>query len=76
MGASTLGLDVTYRRAKVAAFEFGDVTEDTVEVAKLDQFLSDADVNPLSQHVGSLLEADDDLCHHRDDQEPEVHRGG
>jgi len=59
MGASTLGLDVTYKRAKMAAFEFGDVTEDTVEVAKLDQFLSDADVNPLSRHVSSLLEADD-----------------
>ena len=59
MGASTLGLDVTYRRAKMAAFEFGDVAEDTVEVAKLDQFLSDADVDPLSRHVGSLLEADD-----------------
>lgn len=59
MGASALGLDVAYQRAKTAAFEFGDVAEDTVEVAKLDQFLSDADVNPLSRHVGSLLDADD-----------------
>jgi hypothetical protein len=59
MGASTLGLDLAYKQAKTAAFEFGEVSEDTVEVAKLDQFLSDADVNPMSQHVSSLLEADD-----------------
>ena len=41
------------------AFEYADVLSDSIEIAALDQFLTDADVNPLSQSVGQLLEADD-----------------
>jgi hypothetical protein len=59
MGGSKLGLDVQYQKAKSAAFEFHEVLEDRVEVAKLDQYLADADVNPFSRHVATLLEADE-----------------
>jgi hypothetical protein len=59
MGGSKLGLDVAYKQARSVAFEFQDVLEDRIEVAKLDQFLADADVNPFSRHVAQLLEADD-----------------
>jgi hypothetical protein len=59
MGGSSLGLDVEYKHAKSAAFEFHGVLEDRVEVAKLDQYLADADVNPYSRSVATLLEADD-----------------
>jgi hypothetical protein len=59
MGGSKLGLDTQYQQAKSAAFEFNDVLEDRVEVAKLDQYLADADVNPFSKHVAMLLEADE-----------------
>lgn len=59
MGGSKLGLDVKYQQAKTAAFEFYDVLEDKVEVAKLDQYLADADVNPFSRYVAELLEADE-----------------
>ena len=52
-----LGLDGKYQQAKTIAFEFHDVLEDSVELAKLDQYLGDADVNPFSVHVGALLEA-------------------
>src|SRR4051812_16465612 len=38
MGGSKLGLDVKYQQAKSAAFEFHEVLEDRVEVAKLDQY--------------------------------------
>jgi hypothetical protein len=59
MGGSKLGLDVKYQQAKTAAFEFQDVLEDSVEIAKVDQYLSDADVNPFSRYVADLLEADE-----------------
>jgi hypothetical protein len=59
MGGSGLGLDVQYRQARTATFEFLDVVEDRIEVAALDQFLATADVNPHSRHVATLLEADD-----------------
>lgn len=59
MGGSKIGLDVKYQQAKSASFEFHDVLEDRVEVAKLDQYLTDADVSPFSRHVSTLLEADD-----------------
>ncbi len=59
MGGSKLGLDVKYQQARSAAFEFHDVLEDRVEVARLDQYLSDADVNPFSTYVAKLLEADE-----------------
>lgn len=58
MGGSKLSLDVAYKQAKSAVFEFQDVLEDRIEVTKLDQFLADADVNPFSRHVADLLESD------------------
>lgn len=59
MGGSRLGLDTKYSGAKYAIFEFHDVFEDKVEIIKLDQFLGDSDVNPFSNYVAELLEADD-----------------
>jgi hypothetical protein len=59
MGGSTLGLDAHYQQARSITFEFHDVLEDRVEVARLDQYLAAADVNPASRYVGELLEADD-----------------
>lgn len=59
MGGSKLGLDAMYKNARTAAFEFQDVYEDKVEVARLDQHLADADVNPFSRYVAKLLEADE-----------------
>jgi hypothetical protein len=59
MGGSTLGLDVQYKSAKRVVFEFTEVLEDRLEVLKLDQYLADADVNPLSRHASELLEADE-----------------
>lgn len=58
MGGSKLGLDVAYKEAKTAAFEFQDVLEDRIDVAKLDQFLADADIDPFSRHLAQLLEAE------------------
>jgi hypothetical protein len=59
MGGSTIGLDVQYKAAKRVSFEFTDVLEDSIEVLKLDQYLSDADINPLSRHAAHLLDADE-----------------
>lgn len=58
MGGSKLGLDVAYKNAKSAVFEFTDVLSDAVSVAKLDQFLGGSDVNPNSVTLGKMLEAD------------------
>jgi len=59
MGGSKLGLDATYQQAKTIAFEYRDVIEESVDVAKLDQFLADADTNPFSRYVTELLDSDD-----------------
>jgi hypothetical protein len=59
VGGSTLGLDVKYKEAQSAAFEFQDVYEDKIDLVKLDQFLADADVNPFSVYVSKLLDADE-----------------
>ena len=58
MGGSKLGLDVTYKNAKSVTFEFLDVLENRIEIAKLDQYLAGADVSPFSAYVAKLLEAD------------------
>jgi hypothetical protein len=58
MGGSKLGLDVTYKNAKTATFEFADVLEDRVDLADVDQYLSDADISAFSTHAAQLLEAD------------------
>jgi hypothetical protein len=58
MGGSKLGLDVTYKNARTAAFEFADVLEDRVDLADIDQYLTDADISAFSSHAAQLLEAD------------------
>ena len=59
MGGSKLGLDLKFERARTVAFEFLNVLEDSVAIVNLDQYLADADVNPLSRYVAELLEADE-----------------
>jgi hypothetical protein len=58
MGGGKLGLDLKYKGANSLTFEFFDVLRDSVQITLLDQFLGAADVNPNSQYVGQLLEAD------------------
>ncbi len=58
MGGSKLGLDVGYKNAKTATFEFADVLEDHVDLIAVDQYLSDADISAFSHHAAQLLEAD------------------
>lgn len=59
MGGGKLGLDAKYKDAKSVAFEFTDVLTDDVEIAALDQFLGASDIDPASQHVATLLDADE-----------------
>lgn len=59
MGGSEVGLKAQYQQAKTSSFEFSEVLEDRVEIIALDQYLTDADVNPFSNHVAQLLEADE-----------------
>lgn len=59
MGGSKLGLDTKFSQARTITFQYEDVLSDSIEIAALDQFLADADVNPLSQFVSDMLEADD-----------------
>jgi len=59
MSGSTMGVDVEYKQAKSAVFEFTDVTEDKIDIIDLDQYLGDADINPASVFVSKLLEADE-----------------
>ena len=58
MGGSKMGLEVGYKRARTAIFEFADVLEDRVDLADIDRYLSDADIDAFSSHVAQLLEAD------------------
>jgi len=58
MGGLSVGLETKYRQARTLAFEFHDVLEDRVEIAKIDQYLADADLNPFSRYLSVLLEAD------------------
>jgi hypothetical protein len=58
MGGSPIGLKVAYERTRYAVFEFDDVLRDEIDVAALDQFLTDADVDPFSTHLEKMLEAD------------------
>lgn len=58
MGGSPLGLEVGYKQAKTVAFEFTDVLEDRVDLAEIDQYLTDADISAFSSHAAKLLEAD------------------
>ena len=54
-----LGMDVEYTNAKTINFEFEDVKSDSVDIIKLDMYLNDADIDPLSKQVSALLESDD-----------------
>ena len=59
MGGSKLGLDSKYQQAKAVSFQYQDVLQDKVEPAALDKFLGQADVDPSSNTVANLLEADE-----------------
>jgi hypothetical protein len=58
MGGSPVGLDAGYKQARTASFQFTDVLEDRVDLLAVDQYLGDADVNPLSTYAAQLLDAD------------------
>lgn len=58
LGGSNLGLDLQYKNAKTASFEFTGVLSDSIDIIDLDQYLGDSDINPASVYVGKLLEAD------------------
>jgi hypothetical protein len=59
MGGTKLGLEAKFEKAKTITFEFSDVLEDSIEIARLDQYLASADVNPNSRQLALLLEADE-----------------
>jgi len=59
LGGKPAALHSLYNRAERVSFEFSEVTEDSVTLADLDQYLADARVNPRSRHVAALLDADD-----------------
>jgi hypothetical protein len=59
MGGSKAGLEVSYNQARSIVFEFVDVLEDRVELARLDQYVGEADVSPFSHHVAAMLDADE-----------------
>jgi serine protease AprX len=59
MGGNKIGLGTHYEKARTITFEFLDVTEDSIEVIELDQYLTDAEINPFSKHLTKLLESDD-----------------
>lgn len=58
MGGGSLGLKAQYNNARTLAFEFQDVLSDSIELIKLDQFLTDAGTDPFSNHLKKLLESD------------------
>jgi hypothetical protein len=58
MGGSNIELVSGFEDARSLSFEFADVLEDSIDVAELDRYLAAGDVNPLSRHVGSLLDED------------------
>jgi Caspase domain len=58
MGGSPVGLQATYAPARSMDFAFLDVQEESIEVARLDQFLARAKVHPDSRQAAKLLDAD------------------
>lgn len=58
LGGSKLGVEVAYKQARSAVFEFPEVKSDVSNLAQLDQFLGRSDVNPASVAVSKMLEAD------------------
>jgi hypothetical protein len=60
MGSSVLGLYVKYQQAKAISFRYQNVLEDTIEIASLDQFLTDADIiNLFSTHIADVIESNE-----------------
>jgi len=59
LGGKPGGVHALYSRAETVSFEFQEVSEDSLGLADLDQYLADARVNPRSRHVAALLDADD-----------------
>ncbi|HSK10158.1 MAG TPA: hypothetical protein VK911_11320 [Vicinamibacterales bacterium] len=59
LGGSPQVVRLLGRRARRVTFEFGEVEEDGVALAELDQYLADAHVNARARHVARLLESDD-----------------
>lgn len=59
IGVSPVGLEAAYSRASRVSFEFRDVVEDRIEIAALDRYLADADLNTHTVHAARLLDSDD-----------------
>ena len=59
MGGSSIGLESEFNHVNAISFQYDDVLDDSIELASLDQYLTDADINPFSTYVGALLESDD-----------------
>jgi len=58
MGGSRIGLEARYEGAKSVTFEFLEVKEEAIEVARLDQYLAQAKPNPKNRQITKLLTAD------------------
>ena len=59
MGGGTLGLKASYKSAKAITFTFKDVLVDAANVAQLDTFLAQSQVDPFGTSAARFLEADD-----------------
>ena len=57
-GGSSAGLEAQYQQARSLTFEFDEVFTDAIEPAALEQFLSQADVDPRSVNARRLLDED------------------
>lgn len=58
LGGSTLGLNTNYSRASSLSLEFTDITEDNIQPAQLDRFLTASDIDPFARAVRDMLEGD------------------
>ena len=61
MGATSASVDAVFHDIDKLAFEFRDVLEDSIDITKLDQFLSSASIVRGSRHVATLLHASE-IC--------------
>jgi len=51
MGGSQIGLNAHYQHARSIMFEFHEVLQDTIEPARLEQYLADARINPKREAI-------------------------
>jgi len=58
LGGQTVDLEGKYSGARSVNFSFLDVTQDSVQVAALDQYLAQAGLDPNSRHIGRLFQSD------------------